>query len=212
VSNQGGDSKDGTRRRDEVLMAAIQAATRAELAERGYAGVTFEGVARRARTSKPVLYRRYRSRAHMVADALPALHWQPLQETAGSLRQDLLLIVTAILDRFHLVGVDTYRRLGAEADDELFDEMSTLLSELTSRTFHRALSDARERGEIGPVDIPERVEMTLLALVRNELFFTRNPVDHNTVTDFIDVVYIPLINAVSQSPRGLASSRRRGRV
>jgi AcrR family transcriptional regulator len=40
-------------------MSAIRAATRAELADYGYAGVTFEGVARRAQTSKPVLYRRY---------------------------------------------------------------------------------------------------------------------------------------------------------
>jgi AcrR family transcriptional regulator len=98
---------NATRRRNDKLMAAIHEATRAQLAERGYAGVTFEGVARRARTSRSVLYRRYRSRAQMVADALGALRWQPDWMTTGTLRQDLLLILTAILESFYIVGIDT---------------------------------------------------------------------------------------------------------
>jgi AcrR family transcriptional regulator len=190
---------NATRRRNDKLMAAIHEATRAQLAERGYAGVTFEGVARRARTSRSVLYRRYRSRAQMVADALGALRWQPDWMTTGTLRQDLLLILTAILESFYIVGVDTYRRLGAEADDELFGEMTILMSDLVRRTFRRALSDARRRGEIGPAVIPERVEITLLALLRNELFFTRNPVDQSTLVELIDIVYLPLIAAVSHT-------------
>ena len=44
-----------SRRRADDLLAAIDHATRAELEDRGYQGVTFDGVARRARTSKPVL-------------------------------------------------------------------------------------------------------------------------------------------------------------
>jgi AcrR family transcriptional regulator len=184
-----------------VLLAAIHEAIRAELAEYGYAGVGFDGVARRARTSRSVIYRRYRSRAHMVTDALPSLHWQHRWESAGSLRQDLLNIFTAILGRFHSVGLDTYRRLGAEADDELFDEFTTLISELTNRTIRHALSDARDRGEIGPAPIPESVEMTLLALVRNEVFFTRNPVDQHTLIELIDIVYLPLIDAVSHDSK-----------
>jgi len=111
----------------------------------------------------------------------------------------LLLILTAILESFYIVGVDTNRRLGAEADDELFGEMTILMSDLVRRTFRRALSDARGRGEIGPAVIPERVEITLLALLRNELFFTRNPVNQSTLVELIDIVYLPLIAAVSDT-------------
>jgi AcrR family transcriptional regulator len=193
-----------TRRRDDVLQAVILEAIRAELAECGYAGVTYDGVARRAATSRSVIYRRYRSRAHMVTDALPSLHWPHEWHSAGSLRQDLINIFTAILERFHSVGIDTYRRLGAEADDELFDESTALISELVTRTIRHALSDARDRGELGLAPIPEPVEMTLLALVRNEVFFTRNPVDEHTLIRLIDTVYLPLVGAVSH-----ASKRRR---
>lgn len=194
------ESGDVTRRRDDVLLAAIHDAIRAELDECGYAGVSFDKVARRAKTSRSVIYRRYRSRAHMVTDALPSLHWQLEWQSAGSLRQDLVDIFTSILERFHSVGIDTYRRLGAEADDELFDEFTTLISELANRTIHHALSDARDRGEIGPAPIPGPVEMTLLALVRNEVFFTRNPVDQHTLIELIDTVYLPLVDAVSHAP------------
>jgi AcrR family transcriptional regulator len=190
-----------TRRRDDVLQAAIHEAIRAELAECGYTGVSFDKVARRAKTSRSVIYRRYRSRAHMVTDALPSLHWPHEWQSAGSLRQDLVDLFTVILERFHSVGIDTYRRLGAEADDELFDESTTLISELTNRTIHHALSDARDRGEIGPAPLPEPVEMTLLALVRNGVFFTRKPVDEHTLTELIDTVYLPLIDVVSRTPQ-----------
>jgi AcrR family transcriptional regulator len=206
VSNTGRAEGSGTRKRDEVLAAAIQEATRAELAEYGYAGVTFEGVARRAETSRSVLYRRYSNRAHMVTDALPSLHWPIEWETTGSLREDLLLIFTTILDRFHSVGVDTYRRIGAEADDDLFDASTALVSELINRTVHCALSEARSREEIGPAAIPVLVEMTLLALVRNEVFFTRNHVGHHTLIELLDTVYLPLVDATS---RGSEQQKRR---
>jgi hypothetical protein len=85
--------------------------------------------------------------------------------------------------------------LGAEADDELFDESTDLISELVTGTIRHGLTDARDRGEIGPAPIPEPVEMTLLALVRNEVFFTRNPVDERTLVELIDTVYLPLIDA-----------------
>ena len=103
-------------------MAAIRDATRAELAESGYAGVTFEGIARRVRTSKPVLYRRYRSRAHMVVDALPGLGLSSEDiPTTQSLRDDLLALFGAVLDNFHVIGIETYRSLIADADEELLN-------------------------------------------------------------------------------------------
>jgi AcrR family transcriptional regulator len=200
VSNRrnGSPSDVVVRRRDDVLMSAIREATRDELDERGYSGVTFEGVARRAKTSKPVLYRRYRSRAHMVADALPALRWQPRQNpTAQSLREDLLALLSGMLDTFHRIGMNTYRSLIGDADDELFDHITAQLAELVDRTLYRALSDARDRGEIGASDIPDRAATTILALLRNELFFTHNPVDQETLIDMLDTVYLPLIAAVS---------------
>jgi AcrR family transcriptional regulator len=179
-------------------MSAIREATRAELTEHGYPGVTFEGVARRAKTSKPVLYRRYRSRAHMVVDALLALPRQPvLTSGTPSLREDMLALLDAMMARFHRIGTDTYRSLIADADDELLDTITAQLAQLADQTIYRALSDARERGEIGVATIPERAATAIAALVRNEVFFTRGPVGKKALIDILDNVYLPLIDAVS---------------
>jgi AcrR family transcriptional regulator len=179
-------------------MAAIREATRAELADHGYPRVTFEGVARRAKTSKPVLYRRYRSRAHMVVDALLAVPRQPVPACGTpSLREEMLALLDAMMARFRRIGIDTYRSVIADADDELVDTITAQLAELADQTIYRALSDARERGEIGAAEIPERAATAIAALVRNELFFSRGPVGKEALIDILDNVYLPLIAAVS---------------
>jgi AcrR family transcriptional regulator len=189
------------RRRDDVLMSAIREATRSELTDHGYSGVTFEGVARRAKTSKPVLYRRYPSRTHMVVDALLALPRQPAPTSgAPSLREDLLALLEAIMLRLDRIGIDTYRSLMADADDELLDTITAQLAELADQTIYRALSNARDRGEIGPAKIPDRAATAIVALVRNEVFFARGPVGKDTLIDILDNVYLPLIEAVSCRP------------
>ena len=52
------DPTRATRRSGEELREAILDAVLCELFDRGYAGLTFDGVAHRAHTSKPVIYRR----------------------------------------------------------------------------------------------------------------------------------------------------------
>lgn len=179
-------------------MSAIREATRAELAEHRYPGVTFEGVARRAKTSKSVLYRRYRSRAHMVVDALLALPSQPLPDNgAPALRDDLFRLLDTIVARFDRIGIDTYRSLIADADDELLETITDQLAELAEQTIFRALSDARDRGEIGPADIPARAATAIAALARDELFFSRGRIGKESMIDILDDVYLPLIDALS---------------
>src|SRR5437868_2699955 len=58
------------RRRGEALCAAIRAAVLDELADCGYAGLSIERVAERARTGKASIYRRWPNRLELVLDAL----------------------------------------------------------------------------------------------------------------------------------------------
>ena len=104
------------------------------------------------------------------------------------------------MDRFHRIGIDNYRSLIADADDELLDTITAQLAKLADQTIHRALSDARHRGEIGPTPIPDRAATAIVALVRNEIFFTRNRVKKETLIDILDNVYLPLIETVSYRP------------
>jgi AcrR family transcriptional regulator len=180
-------------------MSAIRDATRAELADHGYQGVTFEGVARRAKTSKPVLYRRYRTRAQLVADALPKMAPpRPSTTSVASLRDDLAFLLGSIFSNMRRMGIDTYRSLMAEADDELLDTLADSVAG-TGRAVHRALSNARNRGEIGPADIPDNVATSILGLARYEMYFRPNAVDKAALIQIVDTVYLPLINAVSNA-------------
>jgi AcrR family transcriptional regulator len=190
------------RRRDDVLMEAIREATRAELADFSYAGVTYEGVARRARTSKPVLYRRYPTRAHMVVDALPNLRWQPDDGIAPShsLREDLLALFSTVVDNFLAIGIDNYRSLIGDADDDLFNFLDAQVTGLAERTIYPALARARERGEIGPCEIPRRAATSIGLLLRDEMVFARNDVGADTIAELLDTVYLPLIRTVSAQP------------
>lgn len=192
-----------TRRRAEVLRAAIRDAIAAELAEHGYAGVTFEGVARRAQTSKPVLYRRYPSRAHMVVDSLAsqAFAEEPI-DTTGSLREDLTLVMMTVVARVRAVGLDTYRAVLGEADDELVDEMIALTSQFARETVGGFLAQARHRGEIGPYPIPDRALMTPIALLRHDLFIARTAVDAAAIAEILDEVFLPLVHTLSRGAAG----------
>jgi len=58
-----------TRRRGSALDDALLDAAWAELQEAGYAGLTMEGVAQRAGTSRPVLARRWPNRPQLVIAA-----------------------------------------------------------------------------------------------------------------------------------------------
>lgn len=81
------------RRRGEELEGALLDAAWQELQATGYGGLTFEGVATRARTSKPVLYRRWPTKADLVVAAMKQaglFERRELPDT-GSLREDVLV-------------------------------------------------------------------------------------------------------------------------
>ncbi|WP_353649201.1 TetR/AcrR family transcriptional regulator [Nakamurella sp. A5-74] len=87
--------RTGGRPRDDRREGEILAAANALLAERGYDGVTFEEVARRAGASKATLYRRWKSKRDMVIAALkagPAAREGATEIDTGSLRGDLLAL------------------------------------------------------------------------------------------------------------------------
>ena len=179
-------------------MSASRDATWAELLDHGYSGVTFEGVARRAKTGKPVLYRRYSSRAQMVTDALPTLRTPPAAVPSQNLRDDIVTMVESLSNQWHEIGTDTYRSLIAESDDATLQTFQTKVAAQTDHTIRRALEAARDRGEIGPAEISDRVAHSILALMRNELLFARNPIQSSTVAELVDDIYLPAIDAASR--------------
>src|SRR5436305_3436566 len=86
-----------TRRRGNVLVDAIFAATLDELADEGFAGLSIERIAERAHTGKASIYRRWGSRLELVLDALDAgLPQLDEVRDTGSTREDLLVVMRLI--------------------------------------------------------------------------------------------------------------------
>lgn len=186
-----------TRRRDDVLLEAIRAAVLSELTDHGYAGVSFEGVARRARTSKPVLYRRYRTRAEMVLDAISqSAAAQVVSPHAGSLRMDLIGILGQIGQQFSRFKAEVFRGVIGEADDSLLDGALNAVGTVNSQTMRTILDMARARGELGSASLPERVVLLPISLLRHELLFG-HPFNSHAIADIVDQIYLPLVQTLS---------------
>ncbi len=91
------DPKPGRPRDPETDQAILRAALKL-LTDRGYAGMSMEGVASKAGVGKTTIYRRYSSKEELVAAALGALRDDlgPLPDT-GDIRADLVEMILQTL-------------------------------------------------------------------------------------------------------------------
>jgi AcrR family transcriptional regulator len=194
----GAVSRPVTRRRGEALERALLDAAWEELAEAGYANMTMEGVAARACTSKPVLYRRWPTRVQLVTAAvrahLPEVASASIPDT-GSLRGDLVAALSAasrwydgpLRQALHGVLSDLYRdrQLSAFLRPDIFGNAAKVMPVILRR--------ASERGEVDLDRITPRVAMLPFDLFRHEVLTSSAPIPAAAVTEIIDDVFLPLI-------------------
>jgi AcrR family transcriptional regulator len=187
------------------------------LADAGYANMTMEGVAARARTSKPVLYRRWPTRAELVIAAvrahLPEVTPAGIPDT-GSLRGDLVAVLMVasrwydgpVRQALHGVLSDLYRdpQLSALLRRDIFGNAAKAMPVILRR--------AGERGEVDLNRITPRVAMVAFDLFRHEVLTSLAPVPAATVTEIIDDVFLPLmrLSALPADADGRAATLRNG--
>lgn len=190
-----------TRRRGEPLEQAILDAAWAELADVGYTALTIEAVAKRAGTSKPVIYRRWQSRAHLVVAAWA--RQRPMESRipdTGSLRADLVWLFTRIADR--TAGMMSETIAGVMAEAFKHPEVQSLLRErldagpLTTAVW-RIVDNAVNRGELRPIVPPRRTLRLPLDLIRGESIFYGTPIPDEAVHTMVDDIYIPLLKGLA---------------
>jgi AcrR family transcriptional regulator len=190
-----------TRRRGPELEQAILDAAWAELGEVGYTALTIEAVAKRAGTSKPVIYRRWQSRAALVIAAWAGR--QPIVPSipdTGSLRADLVWLFQRIAKRANNMMSETIAGVMAEAFKH--PEVVTLLKErLDSKPMHASVltivDNAMARGELRAAHLPNRVLRLPLDMVRAEAMLCGAPVTDETLEAMVDEVYIPLLKGLT---------------
>ncbi|MEU7747763.1 TetR/AcrR family transcriptional regulator [Nonomuraea sp. NPDC049158] len=180
------------RRRGAALEETILEAAWAELAEVGYARLTMEGVAARARTGKQVLYRRWRNRAELVVAAMRhstgSIADQP--PDTGELRGDVLAVLRRMVERQRDIGQDVIHGLLADAPD-LDPGPFAIMSEVMTGVLERAA----QRGEIASARLSPRVVSVATNLLRHEIMFARHPVSDGTLVEIVDEVFLPLVHA-----------------
>ncbi|MEW1654119.1 MULTISPECIES: TetR/AcrR family transcriptional regulator [unclassified Streptomyces] len=171
-------------------------ATLEEIRETGYAALTMERVAARARTGKAALYRRWANRAELVVDACGLASFsQIVQPNTGDLRSDVIALMRQIAAKMDSPLGGILRGLLAEMtrDPEFSALIRARLHTVGPANLRTILERAAERGEIEPWILDSRRATVATDLMRNEYLIFGGPVTDDVITDIVDNVYLPLI-------------------
>jgi len=188
-------------RLDRSLDVAILDATLAGVAEVGYDRLSMDDVATRAGVGKAAIYRRWPSKAVVVADAIA--HWRrrlgPIAPpNTGSLRGDIdaLVAATPELDDAdsHMIRVVVGVATAAMHNPVLAAALDELVLSTPRQLVRTVLDDAVARGDIPPGRDLSLIPDALLGL--NVLrVITGRPIDRVYVRRVLDDVILPLTGA-----------------
>ncbi len=187
------------RRRGDELEAALLDAAWDELVEVGFARLTMESVAARARTGVAVLYRRWPGKDALTMAAIAhygAKHPLEIPNT-GSLRGDMLALLGGVNDaRYSFTVVVTAAFSGLLTSTGLTpaEVRARLLGDRpmwSDQIFRRA----HERGEIDLDKTPAAVLALPFDLMRHDLLMTLKPVPPERIAAIVDDLFLPLAAA-----------------
>jgi AcrR family transcriptional regulator len=187
------------RRRGDELEAALLDAAWEELVEVGFARLTMESVAARARTGVAVLYRRWPGKDALTMAAIAhygAKHPIEIPDT-GSLRGDMLALLGGVNDtRYSFTVVVTAAFSGLLTSTGLTpaEVRARLLGDRpmwSDQIFRRA----HERGEIDLDKTPAAVLALPFDLMRHDLLMTLKPVPPERIAAIVDDLFLPLVAA-----------------
>jgi AcrR family transcriptional regulator len=195
------------RPRSTAVDAAILSAARAELAERGYARMSVDGVAARAGVSKPTVYLRHPTKADLATAAIASMRVDPRPAPTGDVRADLvahLRLLRAGLERPY--GMATLGTVLAEEHEtpELLALFRERLVHPRRRELRAVLRAAQERGDLRP---DADLDVAVTALVG--AFFARHLAGDSLGGRFVTRLVDTVLDGLRVSPR--ASPGARGR-
>jgi AcrR family transcriptional regulator len=193
------------RRRGAELEHALLTAAWEELSEVGFAKLTMESVADRAKTGVAVLYRRWTNKNDIVLAAIRhygQTHPVTVPDT-GTLRSDML----ALLENLN-AGRTEFATLVGATFAGLYDSAGLTPQDvrLIVRGDGPTLSDAvfrraHDRGEIDLARIPQDVLDLPFQLVRHDILMTLQPVSPERIRSIVDDVFWPLVTRLNASAR-----------
>jgi AcrR family transcriptional regulator len=203
------------RRRGEALEAALLDAAWEELVEAGFARLTMESVANRAKTGVAVLYRRWPNKDDLVLAAIrhhTAKYPIDTPDT-GSLRGDLIGLLTS----FSNARV-SYAAIVSAAFSGLLGSTGLTPAQVREKLVADRPSQpdliftrARDRGEIDLDRISPAALTMPFDLLRHDMLMTYQPIPEDRVLAIVDDLFMPLA-ARSVQPGDAPATRSRGGV
>ena len=187
------------RRRGKALEDAMLDAAWSELLDGGYARFTMEAVAARARTSRPVLYRRWPNRADLAIAAIRhILQQHPVNAPdTGNVRDDLIALLRQFSKNRAVFVVLSFQM------SEYFSETNTSLADLRRTLLQGGhsqidvvLARGVNRGEIDRSRLTSRIRSLLPDLLRHEFLMTLRPVPNTVITELVDDIFLPLVHPI----------------
>lgn len=185
------------RRRGTELEQALLTAAWQELMEIGYAKLTMESVADRAKTGVAVLYRRWSDKNDLVLAAIRDYgeRRSTVVPDTGNLREDLF----ALLEIVNLEWNELATLIGTAAGG-LFKSAGLTLADVrliligegpfrSDQMFRRA----HERGEIDLGRIPQAVLDLPFQLLRHDIVMTMRPASPERIRSIADDLFWPLV-------------------
>lgn len=197
AQNKPKQDETGRRRRGAVLEKAILDASWDELREAGYGGLTFEAVAARAGTSRPVIARRWPSRSELALAAIRnRLANHPLDvPDMGNVRDELICFLKQTVERGWPAALMIALQMG-----DYFRETHTTPHQLRKAiasaddgAFFDILHRAVQRNEVDGRKLTPTIVRLPRDLLFNNAMVTLKPTSEETMIDIIDNVFLPLI-------------------
>lgn len=192
-----GDHRRKPRRRGDELQHAIYEATVAALSEYGYGNLTMHDVAKRAKTSKAALYRRWSTRAELVVDAVRHVFPERGASTdTGELRGDLIALLRNAAELLNGPVGSALRGLLADSlrDPELAEAARSRLAGSAPDRMMRILRRAADRGEADASALTQQVANAGPALLRHHFLVYGTPIPEQVIIDVVDEVIVPLVS------------------
>src|SRR5215468_6616906 len=185
------------RRRGEELEAALLEAAWQELVEAGFARLTMESVAARAKTGVAVLYRRWTNKDDLVLDAIRhygTTHPVDTPDT-GSLRGDMIALLSSLSSTrvsFAAIVSAVFSGLLASSGLTPAQVREKILADRPLQS-DQIFARAHERGEIDLDRIPPAVLAMPFDLTRHDMLMTYKPIPPERVLAIVDDLFMPLV-------------------
>ncbi|MDQ7094682.1 TetR/AcrR family transcriptional regulator [Desulfosporosinus sp. PR] len=191
------------RRRGDALIESIYDATVEVIKEVGYANLTFQLIARAAKTSRTVLYRRWTTTLDLIHEIMAYKTTEALGgdltdklENTGSLRGDFLLLLTLYQRFFFEVGPEIMNAFFFELGQNSagIAEIKRKATEKNILTMRKLLSFAQARGE--KLKEVSAITLTLpFDLIRIEHILRQGTLDENQLGLLVEEILLPVFRA-----------------